>query len=523
MASYRYLIISLFTLLVGCAQVGTISGGAEDIYAPKPIEGGVSPDNASTFFTAKHIKMPFDEYFKLNSPAQNITIVPPHAKIQSSVKGKTLFLDWEEDLEENTTYAIYMNRAVKDLSEGNDSIMQYVFSTGPTLDSLAYSVAVVDAWTNAPKKDVLIGLYNPADGSILNFAQTDNSGLAKLRYLKARKYKIIAFEDGNGDLIHQPDEAIGFFDDSLIKLDSSYNELKRFRLFTPLDDPEIKSVKYNAPASLIIELNRPMTNEVLFLDGIKVSPDQYTVLSNNTIELFVDSKQLKNGLGELIYSDDVFTDTSSYRVVEAQKKGAIRMTLPNNGVFAPSDSVKVLFNDIITEVDGRLITVRHQEDSSKLTTFIGHSKNSVTFNLPRSKTTSYLLHFEKGAVKTVNGESLTFDATIKLNTGKKYGSFSLDLSYYTKSILLQVLRGGALVEELELKAGDMEQRVFIPELSPGPYTFKVIHDENYNNRWDVGDLGLRKQPERVDIYSTPAKVRANWEVEVQLIPKTETP
>lgn len=468
MASYRYLIISLFALLMGCAQVGTISGGDKDIDAPKPIDEQVAPENASIFFTAKHVKIPFDEYFKLNSPAQNITIVPPHAKIQSTVKGKTLFLDWEEDLEANTTYAIYMNRAIKDLSEGNDSIMQYVFSTGPTLDSLAYSVSVVDAWTNTPKKDVLVALYDPENSSILNFAQTDNLGRAKLRYLKARDYKIIAFEDGNGDLKLQKDEAVGFFEDSLISLDSTYKEQNQFRLFTPVEDPEITSVKYNAPASLIIEVNRSMDNEVLYLDGRKVDASEYIITSENNIQLFVDSKQLKSGLGELIYSDDSFTDTSTYRVVEAQKKGEVRITLVNNGVFAPSDSVKLILNDIVTEVDGRLITVRHLEDSSKLSTFIGHTKNEVTFMLPRDKTVSYLIHFDAGAVKTVNGESLAFDATIKLNSLKKYGTFSLDLSHYKKTVLLQVLRGGAIIEEFKLKAEDMEERLLIPELSPNP-------------------------------------------------------
>ncbi|MFT5858247.1 MAG: hypothetical protein ACI865_000331 [Flavobacteriaceae bacterium] len=523
MASYRYLIIYLVLLLAGCAQVGTISGGDEDIHAPKPIENEVSPENASLFFTAKHVNIPFDEYIKLNSPAQNITIVPPHAKIQSSVKGKTLFLDWEEDLEANTTYAIYMNRAIKDLSEGNDSIMQYVFSTGPTLDSLSYSVSVVDAWTNELKKDVLIALYDPANGSILNFAQTDNSGRAKLRYLKARNYKIIAFEDENGDLKPQDDEAIAFFEDSLIKLDSSYNESLPFRLFTPREEPEIISVNFKAPASLIIEMNQPIEKEVLYLDGTKVEADNYSILEEKTIELFVDSKQLKTGLGEIVYSDESFTDTATYRVVEAQKKGEIRMTLPDNGVFSPSDSVELIFNDIITEVDGKLITIRHEEDSTEFSTFIGHSKNKVTFNFPRNKTSVYLLHFDAGAVKTVNGQSLAFDATVKLNSSKRYGSFSLDLSHYTKSILLQVLRGGKLVDELDLKAPDMVERVIIPELLPGTYTFKVIHDDNYNNQWDVGDLEQRIQPEKVDQFSTPSKIRANWEVEIQLIPNSTTP
>ncbi len=521
MARYHYVIGILILLLAGCAQMGTISGGEKDTSAPKPIEEDVSPLNASTFFTSKQIEIPFDEFFSLNDPNQKIQIVPPHAKIQSQVKGKTLFLNWEEDLEANTTYAIYLNRAVKDLSEGNDSIMQYVFSTGSTLDSLSYFVSVVDAWTNLAMKNVLVGLYNPEDGTILNFAQTDLSGRANLRYLKSREYSLIAFEDENGDLIAQPDEAIGFFDDSLIHLDSSFISPNAFRMYKPLVEAEIVSAKFQAPSNFLIEINRPIENEEIYLDGVLISEEKYTVITQNTLALYVDASKLVSGSGEIIYKDGLFVDTASYRVLDAQKKGDVVIKPDRNGTFAPSDSITLLINDLITTVNSEFISIQNLEDSSEVTPFTSYTKNKLQFILERGKTRSYIIRFEVGAIETVNGLSQAFETTILLNSSKKYGSFSIDVSHYTTPFILQILRGENSVIELELEP--TSERVIIGELRSGSYTFKVIHDENQNGRWDVGDLKTRQQPERVDIYSSPSKIRANWEVEVQLIPKTETP
>ena len=58
----------------------------------------------------------------------------------------------------------------------------------------------------------------------------------------------------------------------------------------------------------------------------------------------------------------------------------------------------------------------------------------------------------------------------------------------------------------------------IRELNPGDYTFKIVRDDNKNQKWDTGDLNTRTLPEQIDQYSQATTVRANWEVEVELVP-----
>ena len=123
-----YFLISTLILLLGsCAQVGSISGGPKDETPPKTADNGVSPQNGSLQFQSKTIVLKFNEYIKLNNPTETISLVPADAKIIATSKKKTVTLKIEGDLKPATTYAIYLNATIQDITEGNDSLIQYVF------------------------------------------------------------------------------------------------------------------------------------------------------------------------------------------------------------------------------------------------------------------------------------------------------------------------------------------------------------------------------------------------------------
>ena len=86
-------------LLFSCAQVGRISGGDVDTFAPKPVKEKTIPKFMSTNFKGSHVEICFDEFFRLTNPVENVVIVPPHADIRTSYKGKKLFLDWKDSLD----------------------------------------------------------------------------------------------------------------------------------------------------------------------------------------------------------------------------------------------------------------------------------------------------------------------------------------------------------------------------------------------------------------------------------------
>jgi hypothetical protein len=66
---------------------------------------------------------------------------------------------------------------------------------------------------------------------------------------------------------------------------------------------------------------------------------------------------------------------------------------------------------------------------------------------------------------------------------------------------------------LQEKYKDTDGVIKFDYLSPGKYKMKVIYDGNGNKKWDTGEWGLRKQPEKVEFYNGEISIRSNWDVE----------
>lgn len=520
MASFRYLIFSgLCILLFGCAQVGTISGGEKDISAPKPVEGKTTPPSASTNFSTNEIRITFDEFFKLNNPAQNIKMVPPHAQIDAEMKGKVLSLSWKDTLKSNQTYAVYLNGAVKDLTEGNDSIMQYVFSTGSVLDSLNYVVSVADAYSNTTLEKILVALFDPETKELINFGQTNNKGVATLTYLSAGTYELIAFHDLNGDLELQPNEPIGFSSNGNITVhpDSSNYMVDPLLLFSPEKEPEIRTIKYFAPGSIVIGSTREIVNETLYLNGVKVDSSQYVQLSEDSLKVFVNSDT--SFRAEIILNSDFVNDTVSCRVVKGRKRPVLIKCVNSDKTFAPSESIRFEVGDFISAIDTSNVVILNEKDSSLISNdVISWEKNEITLNIPREEFMEINLEFKDGAIQTLNGVAYKTNFSITLNPARKYGNIVVTMDYETP-IILELFDRKGLVEKWTLDAPNTP--LTISELSPGNYTFRVVLDENGNGKWDTGNYKLRKQPEIIEYYTKPTTVRANWDVEIELIPTSE--
>lgn len=516
MVGYRYLIFISILLLSSCAQVGTITGGDEDVSAPKPVAEKISPRNGTTNFKDNHIEIPFDEFFQLNNPAENVVMVPPHATINTSYKGKTLILDWEDTLQANTTYAIYLNNAVRDLSEGNDSIIQYVFSTGEVLDTLSYDIEVRDAWSNKPISKAIVVLYDKQTDELKSFAATNSAGKASLNYLRAGEYKLLAFKDENGDLEYQNHEAIAFDESESFTLLESRVDSNVYRMFAPELEPKITSKRFVGPNSYFVAANRSLKNGSFTINGVTIPESQQLFHAEDSVQLFWNSDTVTKA--EIIVKNDVFNDTLSLRYSKKTTQAPLLLTsLNKNHVYAPSDTLTFCLNDLISRIDTSLIDLQNVEDSTKITDYtykIDGNKCSLSFD--RTDVKKVRVEFGQNSVVGIRDSLSKFAFVITLNESRKYGAINLNLSYYTQPIILQTLRDSKVVDETVIESPSQE--MLLEELSPGQYTFIVIKDDNSNGKWDVGNLEERTQPETLDVYSTPTKVRANWEVELELIP-----
>ena len=516
----KYYVIFLLALFSSCAQVGTITGGPRDETAPKPLEDEMEPRNATTNYTGNTFVIPFDEYFQLNNPAQTVRMVPPHATVNAEMKKKTLCLSWEDTLETNTTYAIYLNGTVKDLTEGNDTTLQLVFSTGPVLDTTSYTLAVVDAFTGEPLSDITVALFDPENDKLKSLARSSN-GVANLNYLTPGEYKILAFEDKNLNLEVEDDERVGFTESGTITVDTNYFDSIPIRTYAPFPKQRYKVKSFIPPATFELE----STSDIRYygLKSAKVngkSAPFFTNKANDTYYVVSPDTMINNiaqvAITHITDSTDVL-DTLSYRFRNREREAAVKIAPVQQTDIAPGDTLIYELYGRPTGWQDTLIEVMRMEDSTLLSSYdILLNDHQLLLVMDGNVRGKVQLTFKKGAIQTPFGSTNTFKETINMNSDDDYGIVNIDISGYSSPIILEMIKGTKV--ENTFRIDDPSEILRLELLNPGSYTFRIIRDDNGNGLWDLGDLETLTQPEQVDLYSKELKVRANWEVEVTLNP-----
>ena len=513
MARYSFLILSI-VLLTGCAQVGRLTGGEKDTFSPSPIESETSPPNRSTNFSGKEVSFLFDEFIRLDNPTQNIVMIPPHAKIKTEVKGKKLSLSWDEDLKPNTTYSIYLKEAVQDITESNDSIIQYVFSTGSQIDSLDFSCFVLDAFTGEPKGKMLVALFDPETQEILNFAETNAKGWAKLNNLKKQEYLLLSFDDLNKNLSYEINEGIAFKEDGVLTLSQSMVDSIPFLFSTSAPEPKIRTFKYLGRGRFVIGATSEFIDESIYLNGELIKNSSLKIIDKDSLLMYV--PEVKTGSYELVVHSESLTDTVSLRVNEPKILPAF--AIYGKGVISPKDSVLFTINDRINDIDKSRIHLFNPQDSTEISDFnAGWMHDELYLNFDRRSISKLVVVIDSGAISCSYGTNHNFKSNIEFNPARKYGNIEIDISAYNGApILIELLRGNKAVASRYCEEKD--NKTFFELCEPGEYTVRVINDVNKNQKWDSGDFDKKIQPEVVDRYSKVIQLRANWDVSVPLVP-----
>lgn len=223
--SLRFIYLLVISILCwSCAQLGAPVGGPRDEVPPKVVTS--QPQNYSTQFEAKKIVITFDEFIVLDNVNQELIVSPPmEEKPRVKLRKKTIVIQFEETLKENTTYTFNFGNAIKDLHEGNKlQNFEYVFSTGEVLDSMSVRGTLNYAEDlTKPEDPISVMLYSDLRDSVpltnipLYVGRSDDSGMFSVNNLRPDVYKIFALKDGNNNFLFDlPSEEIAFLDTSLI-------------------------------------------------------------------------------------------------------------------------------------------------------------------------------------------------------------------------------------------------------------------------------------------------------------------
>ncbi|MBQ9473132.1 MAG: Ig-like domain-containing protein [Bacteroidales bacterium] len=217
----RYMapIAAALLLLGACARQGYPSGGPRDT-AP-PAMQRTEPENGTVDYSATRFFIEFDEYVTLKDPDHNVIVSPPLAhRAEYSTKGHGVQVRLYDTLLPNTTYIFSFQEAIADYNEGNLlPRIDYVFSTGPAIDSMQIKGRVVDAVTCEPVKSAItVAAYAVADDSAVVSGNPDYvtrcnaAGFFTLPYLRLAAYRLVAFDDANSNLRYDPAEAVAWTD-----------------------------------------------------------------------------------------------------------------------------------------------------------------------------------------------------------------------------------------------------------------------------------------------------------------------
>ncbi len=230
------------------------TGGEKDIVSPKLLK--TFPKNNTINFKETSIFFEFDENIAVNKWVDHFNISPLTEKpIKYKVKNKTLKIELENQLKENTTYSIDLNKCIKDINEGNVlDKLSFSFSTGGILDSLFINGKVFNALTLKPESNVKVFLHESNINDSLIFetkpkyvTKTNENGSFTLNNLNNKNYNIYCIT--GLDYKYHDKDLIGFYNSEIADQDTSECVLY---LYDPL-----YSIKgnYDSVATKIIKNN----------------------------------------------------------------------------------------------------------------------------------------------------------------------------------------------------------------------------------------------------------------------------
>ncbi|PTT76196.1 Ig-like domain-containing protein, partial [Chryseobacterium sp. HMWF001] len=368
----RILFLLVFAfLLQSCARVGSPIGGAKDSLAPKFLSSNIDSSRVNVPRDIKQLRIDFDEYITLKDINKNLNISPPIKNITrivpSNIANKFILIQWKDTLQANTTYNFNFGNSIADNNEAN--ILRYynfAFSTGDKLDDLYVSGDVRDALSikKASENKFVVGLYQVKD--TINYKQkpyyitkVDDDGYFELNYLAAGKYKIIAFEDENGNSIYDPGkEKVGFQKDPVV-VEKSVSGLN-LKLY-----PSKKPVKY-------LEMKEAPGGVLMTFEG---KPDEVTVKPLNekikeykithapksdSVRIWFDAvksdvgqttnENLKFGYNAAVGKKDSLYNASLFYRYNA--KNAMDINSDNGGaMLTPKEDFKILSNYYVDKIN----------------------------------------------------------------------------------------------------------------------------------------------------------------------------
>lgn len=524
----------IFAFIIGfffinCANRGTPDGGPKDETPPTIIKS--DPENYSTNFKGKEIRVYFDEYIKIKDLQKQLIISPP-MKTQPDVTplgsaSKYITIKIYDTLQPNTTYAFNFGNSITDNNEGNPyPYYRYVFSTGDYIDSLSVNGNIVDALKKEPETFVNVALYevdSTFSDSII-YKETpkyitntlDSVTTFSIENLKPGKYLLMALKDGNGDnKFQQKTDQIAFHKSFIeVPTDSSYT----LRLFN--EDIDFKGTRPRLISGEKIAFGYEGDYKGMTIDIISETPEEfkYRVTKDpKTDTLNYWYKPRLKEVDSLIFkvSKKEYEKEFTARISEQKRDTLVISTSPSGNIRYDEDFKITGTTPLLNFDDSKISMMDKDSTQVKFTTDFDTLLNVYSIKFDKTEDNNYRIEILPEAFEDFfgdkNKDTLNYGLRTRKNSEFGYVRFNLINATYPVIIQLTDKSGKVKFEQFVDKADSVD---FL-NLDAGMYSIRIIHDANGNGKFDTGNYLKKIQPEKVSHFQE-IEIRADWGLEETL-------
>lgn len=516
----KLVVLVLLLVASSCAKQGYPTGGPKDTEPPKAL--GAKPQNETRHFASNHFFIQFDEYVVLKNPDDNVLVSPPlKQKPEYSTKGHGILVKLRDTLQPNTTYLFQFKEAIADFNEGNLlPSYEYVFSTGERMDTLMMAGSVANARNGKPWKETLAVLaFRPGDTVPALATRTDKEGRFAFHYIPEGRYRLVAVEDKNKNLVVDSTEAVAW-DTTYFASTDTIDSTRIAMLFISAPDRQVQRVlkaEFVGKGHIVVSTLLPMKHPV-----VTGEPHRWNLNGRgDTLTLWCLNEQCDSTV--LVLSDEGLQDTLKLRYrapaakgrragAKQQKEPLIKALCDGNRAFY--DSLMLAFTVPVSATgDTLLAEVLHLKDSAVTLCPIVLDSNGLQARLDATLRSGeeYQVRIAQGLFTDLYGH--VSDSLVFKLTPKDYGILSLHITNHTGSpVFVEVLDKRDTVVQT---SGVLRQSsdIKFTHLPEGEYRLRAVLDRNGDGRWTTGDYSLGRQPEGYRLFEKTLQLREKWEME----------
>lgn len=554
-------VLALIIFTHSCANTTTPpTGGPKDTIPPLIVDmyPALSQTNVPTKKTKLEIK--FNEYVVVKDP-KSLYLSPPLEKsAQFKIKGKSVVVFFENDLDSNKTYTLDVTNAIADNNEGNMFPgFTLVFSTGDKVDSMMVTGVVQDCNTLKPIKGATVMLYKDhADSAIFlkrpdAAVKTDEWGFFCLRNIQDTIYRAYAIIDENNNNKYEAETEKVAFIDSLFRpttmVADSLPELMKYDMkdtasclarkteltlnifrekptkqlivnkerigertayitfmapYAQIDSIWIKGV---AKEKLITQFNLLQDSLEIWINDPKPQPDTLFLnvkyMKTDTLGMlnsFVEEIRLAKPksllAGKAAKKDIKKEDTTCVFTLEAKPEMVEQYGFVMEFKYPV---VKDAFDSLLF----KSINPRQQETIGKYTVTqdsLNLRKYTIMPNDKFQAGWEYILKIPHRSFTDINGfYNDSTEVKVSLPKDDKLSSISLVLTGVKAKYIVDLLneKRDKVIRSFII---DKDQTLLFPYVKAGKYSIRFTEDLNNNGLVDTGNLLEHKQPEKVLFY-----------------------